>query len=176
MNPAWVVRTGRLLLRPVGWRDLAEVAVLKADPGVFAQMLGGVRTPAHTAFELAEDVAFWGRHGVGMWTVREHGSEALLGLTGIHERPDGRGFGLRFAFSRESRGRGYAREAAGAALRFAHDEAALGRVVAVTKEDNFDSRVVLGAIGMRPVEQFMRGGSAMLMFASDRATLAPDRS
>ncbi len=156
------------MLAPVGWQDLSALTALKADPAVFAQMLGGVRNPAQSAREMAEDVSFWARTGVGMWTVREIGQETLLGLTGIHERPDGRGLGLRFAFTPASRGRGFAREAAGAALRYAHDSAGIGRVVAVTKESNFDSRMVLGAIGMRPVEEFLRGGEKMLMFASER--------
>ena len=75
-------------------------------------------------------------------------------MTGVHERPDGRGFGLRFALRPQARGHGFAREAAGAALRFAHEQAGLARVVAVARETNFDSRTVLGAIGMRPADKF----------------------
>lgn len=161
-----MVRTGRLTLLPVGYADLPALVALKSDPVVYAQMLGGVRGPVQTAFELAEDVAFWGRHGVGMWTVRERGGETVLGLTGIHERPDGRGMGLRFALTPEARGHGYAREAAGAALRFAHECARLHRVVAVTRETNFESRTVLGGIGMRPTETFERAGETMLVFES----------
>lgn len=172
-HPGWMVRTGRLSLVPVSWSDLPELEALKADPAVFAQMLGGVRTPAQTAMELADDMVFWGRHEVGMWTVRRAGEAGLLGITGIHERPDGRGFGLRFAFTPASRGHGYAREAAGAALRYAHHEGELARVVAVTREENVDSRTVLGAIGMRPGEYFVRDGHAMIMFASEPTRLQP---
>ena len=32
MNPTWVVRTGRLVMRPVAFGDLAELQALKADP------------------------------------------------------------------------------------------------------------------------------------------------
>ena len=167
-SAAWTVQTGRLRLSPVGWQDLAGLAAIKADPAIFAQMLGGVRNRAQIADELAGDIAFWSTHRVGMWTVREIGQLAVIGLTGIHERPDGRGFGLRFAFLPVARGRGVAREAAGAALRYAHDVAEVPRVVAVTREANFDSRTVLGAIGMRPVEQFLRHGEQMMTFASER--------
>jgi len=156
------------MLTPVGWRDLAGLEALKTDPLIFAQMLGGVRSRAQVAAELAEDIVFWAAHGVGIWAVREHGGEALLGITGIHARPDGRGMGLRFAFSPESRGHGYAREAAGAALRYALEVVQLTRIVAVTRETNFESRTVLGAIGMRECETFLRGGERMLMFESVR--------
>jgi RimJ/RimL family protein N-acetyltransferase len=168
LNPAWIVRSGRLLLAPVAWTDLPELQALKADPRVFAQMLGGVRGPVQTVAELAEELAFWGAHGVGIWTVREVGKEALLGLTGLHARPDGRGLALRFAFRPEARGRGLAAEAAGAALRFAHERARLDRVVAAARESNFSSRQVLGAIGMVPCERFVQNGHAMLLYESRR--------
>lgn len=164
MNPAWVVRTGRLVLHPAGWSDLPDLRALKGDPGVYAQMLGGVRSPVQVAAELAEDTAFWARHGVGMWMVRE--GDRAIGLTGLHERTDGRGIALRFAFRSAARGRGLAREAAGAALRFAHDRAGLTRVVAVARAANLGSRTVLGAIGMRECGQFVRDGEAMVLYAS----------
>lgn len=166
MNPAWVIRTGRLLLSPVGWHDLSDLRALKGDPLVFGQMLGGVRSPGQVAEELAQEVAFWPTHGVGMWLVRDAPGQATLGLTGVHERPDGRGMALRFAFRPETRGRGLAREAAGAALRFAHDRAGLRRVVAVARDSNISSRVLLGAIGMRPCGTFERDGHPMLVFES----------
>ncbi len=168
MNPGWTIRTGRLLLLPVGWQDLAGLQALKADPSVFAQMLGGVRTAAQATAELAEDVAFWGKHGVGIWSIRQLAQSPLLGMTGVHERPDGRGFGLRFALSSHARGHGFAREAAGAALRFAHEQVGLNRIVAVARETNLDSRTVLGAIGMRPTATFERGGERMLVYESVR--------
>ena len=166
MNPAWVIRTGRLLLLPVGWHDLSDLRALKGDPLVFGQMLGGVRSPGQVAEELAQEVSFWPTHGVGMWLVRDAPGQAALGLTGVHERPDGRGMALRFAFRPETRGHGLAREAAGAALRFAHDQAGLRRVIAVARDSNISSRVLLGAIGMRPCGTFERDGHPMLVFES----------
>lgn len=155
-----------MVLSPVGWQDLPDLRALKGSPLVFAHMLGGVRAPGQVAEELAQDIAFWPAHGVGMWLAREAPGQPALGLTGVHERPDGRGMGLRFAFQPEMRGRGLAREAAGAALRFAHDQAGLRRVVAVAREDNFSSRVLLGAIGMRSCDAFERDGHPMLVFES----------
>jgi RimJ/RimL family protein N-acetyltransferase len=163
------------VLAPVGWRDRDALRALKADPGSFALMLGGVRTAVQADAELAADLAFWAARGVGMWTVRAlPGKEgpaegALLGITGLHDRPDGLGVGLRFAFWPETRGRGLAREAAGAALRFAHDRAGIARVVAVARESNTASRLVLGAIGMRECAEFRRDGERMLVYESRRA-------
>ena len=49
MNPLWILRTARLVLTPVGGADLPDLRAIKADPRVFAIMLGGVRTPAADA-------------------------------------------------------------------------------------------------------------------------------
>ena len=148
MSPAWTLRTGRLHLIPVAWPDLPDLIALKADPRVFAVMLGGVRSPVRAAEELAQDIAAWAAHGYGIWTVRDAATDAFLGLTGLMDRADGRGTALRFALWPEARGRGLAREAAGAALMFGHETAGLGRIVAVARADNTASRTVLGAIGM----------------------------
>lgn len=162
------LRTGRLVLAPVVWGDVPALTRLKGDPLVFGQMLGGIRSAVQVVEELAADTSFWARHRTGMWMVREAATEDAVGLVGLHERLDARGVGLRFAFTPESRGHGLAREAAGAALRHAHERAGIKRVVAVTRESNIGSRTVLGAIGMRECETFQRDGNAMLMYESVR--------
>jgi RimJ/RimL family protein N-acetyltransferase len=164
MNPAWVIRTGRLLMTPVNGADLPHLRAIKADPTVFAVMLGGVRNPAQTAEDLADDVVAWGRYGFGVWAVRESGRFA--GLTGLQHRPDGRGVALRFAFWPDAQGRGLAREAAAAALGFGHYRARLPRIVAVARASNFASRMVLGGIGMREADTFAQRGYMMVRYES----------
>jgi RimJ/RimL family protein N-acetyltransferase len=173
MNPFRTLRTARLVLTPVSGADLPDLRAIKSDPRVFAIMLGGVRNAAQTAEDLASDVIAWGEHGFGMWTIRERTNNAFAGITGLGIRPDGRGVGLRFALWPEEQGRGLAREAAGAALRFGHERAGLERtglerIVAVARESNFASRTVLGSIGMVPREEFVQRGYAMILFESIR--------
>jgi RimJ/RimL family protein N-acetyltransferase len=164
MSPAWVLRTARLVLTPVGGSDLTDLRVIKADPAIFAVMLGGVRDYAQTAEDLADDVVAWGRYGFGIWAVREGGR--LVGITGLEHRLDGRGVALRFALRPEAQGRGLAREAAFAALRFGHDRVGLPRIVAAARASNFASRMVLGGIGMRETETFEQRGYTMLLYQS----------
>ena len=148
----------------MGATDLPDLIALKSDPQVYGQMLGGVQSSWQTIEELAHDRMYWAAQGVGMFTIRE--GRVFQGTTGIHDRPDGRGQALRFAVWPEARGRGIAREAASAALRFAHDRAGLARVVAVARGDNFGSRMVLGSIGMRECDAFLREGHLMLVYES----------
>jgi RimJ/RimL family protein N-acetyltransferase len=164
MNPAWTIRTARLVLTPVGGADLPDLRAIKADPAVFAVMLGGVRDRMQTDEDLAQNVIAWGRHGFGIWAIREAGR--FVGITGLEHRADGRGVALRFALWPEAQGRGLAREAAFAALRFGHDRAGLSRIVAAARETNFGSRMVLGGIGMREAGSFEQRGYAMILYES----------
>ena len=166
MNPAWHIRTGRLHLSPVAWQDLPDLRALKGNPATYGQMLGGIRGEAAVAAELAADITYWGAHGAGMWIVRPAAGGPALGLTGIHDRADGRSPALRYAFNPVARGHGLGREAAGAALRFAHENAGITRVFAVVRNDNIASRTVLGAIGMRLCETFQRDGQPVLVYES----------
>ena len=155
-------------MTPVWWGDLGDLQALKADPRVFAIMLGGVRSPMQTADELSADMAFWAEHGYGIWAVRDTERGRFLGMTGMMDRPDGRGVALRFAFLPEVQGRGLGREAAAAALRFGHDRAGLVRIIAVARESNLTSRTLLGGIGMVECDEFTREGHRMLVYESVR--------
>ena len=166
VNPSWIVRTGRMELRPASYIDLPDLMGLKADPLVYAVMLGGVRTAAETAAELAEDIMFWGRHGIGTWVARTVDTNSFLGHVGMHERHDGRGTALRFAFAANTHGRGYASEAAGAALRFGHERAGMPRIVAFARQTNVASRQVLGSIGMIEYDSFVRDQERVVAYES----------
>jgi RimJ/RimL family protein N-acetyltransferase len=170
MNPFRILRTARLVLTPVGGADLPDLRAIKADPRVFAIMLGGVRNATETAEDLALDVVAWGAQGYGVWGVREAAGHRFVGITGLQNRDDDRGVGLRFAFWPDVQGHGYAREAAGAVLRFGHDQAGLRRIVGVAREANYASRTVLGSIGMIPCETFVQHGHAMVLFESIRVS------
>ena len=113
-------------------------------------------------------MSLWGRRGFGMWSLRDLADDSFAGIAGLMERADGRGVALRFALALDRHGHGFASEAAGAVLRFAHERAGLARVVAVARADNLGSRNVLGAVGMREVEWFDRRGDAMIMYASEQ--------
>jgi len=155
------IRTARLVLTPVNWPDLEDMVALKGDAGAFAKMLGGVRNRTATEEEMAEDVSFWARRGVGIFAIRENGR--FVGITGVHERPDGRGLGLRFALFPWAAGRGIAREAAAVALRYVLD-CGEKRIVAVAREDNLASRTVLGSLGLHHTQTFDRNGDTMLLY------------
>ncbi len=162
------LKTARLLMRPVSNRDLGDLVALKSSPLVFGQMLGGVRSVSRTVEELADDICFWGANGYGIWSVRDTANGGFAGITGLMQRPDGRGIALRFAFWPSARGVGLAREAAGAALTYAHDHIHLKQIIGVAREENFASRIILGAVGMVETGNFIRDGAVLLIYKSVR--------
>ena len=148
MNPLWIVAHAAAGAAPVGGADLADLRAIKADPRVFAIMLGGVRTWQQTAGGTGRGCRRLGRQRLRHLDDPRRQHRPFVGITGLERRPDGRGVALRFALWPEAQGQGLAREAASAALRFGHDQAGQERIVAVARENNFASRMVLGGIGM----------------------------
>ena len=160
-----IVNTDRLMMIPPGKENLPDLIRLKADERVFGWMLHGVRSPARTREELEDDIDFWEVRGYGTWCVFERETGAFLGICGLMERPDGRGIALRYALWPECRGKGYAREAARAALAFGH-AAGLKRIIAVARYTNHASRAVMTDIGMTACADYTHKGEAMLVFES----------
>ena len=165
LRSARLLNTERLMLIPPGRENLPDLIRLKADERVFGWMLHGVRSPERTREELEDDADFWEVRGYGTWCVFERVTGDFLGICGFMERPDGRGVALRYALWPECRGKGYAREAARAALAFGH-RAGLARIIAVAREENEASRGVLADIGMTPAGEFRHQGHRMLVFES----------
>ena len=157
------ITTQRLSLRPVAPENLPDLIRLKGDEAAFGLMLHGTRTPDRAREELEDDMEFWLVRGYGTWSVFERATGEFLGVTGLMERPDGRGVALRFALWPACRGKGFAREAARAALAFGFRRG-LSRIIAVAWEGNEASRDVLTDLGMTQCDSFPNRGRTMLLF------------
>ncbi|MDB5414501.1 MAG: acetyltransferase [Rubritepida sp.] len=160
-----IITTARLSLLPPGPEHLPDLIRLKSDESVFGHMLHGTRPPERTREELEDDMDFWRVRGYGTWSVFLRETGEFLGIAGLMERPDGRGVAVRFALWPACRGKGYAREAARAALEFGH-AAGLARIIGVARETNLASRAVLSDCGMRQAGEFEHRGNRMVLFES----------
>ena len=159
------ISTERLSLLPPGTEHLPDLIRLKGDEAAFGYMLHGTRSAGRTREELEDDIDFWQVRGYGTWSVFLRETGEFLGIAGLMERPDGRGVALRFALWPACRGRGYAREAARAALAFGH-AVGLPRIIGVARESNLASRGVLADCGMRHVGEFQHRGHRMMVYES----------
>jgi RimJ/RimL family protein N-acetyltransferase len=145
-----VIETPRLRLRP--WReDDGELfAILHAHPEVMRDLGGPVSRAASDA-KLARYGAAFRQHGLSRWAI-ETPDHAFQGYAGVMPSDDGHPLGRHFQIGwrlmRHAWGKGYASEAAAAALRDAFDRAGLSEIVAYTAPDNPRSQAVMDRLQM----------------------------
>jgi RimJ/RimL family protein N-acetyltransferase len=155
-----MLRTARLCLRPWRVEDLEPFAALNADPRVM-EFYPALLTRAESEARFEKIRAHFAEHGFGMWVVEESGGAPFVGVAGLTV-PDfvapftpcvDVGWRLAAAFW----GRGYATEAARAALEFGFGALGLREIVAMTTVANARSRRVMEKLGMRhdPAEDFL---------------------
>lgn len=146
-----LLRTPRLVLR--GWRaaDFEPYAALLADPGTarFVTRKGRPCSRAETWAEMAFFAGHWQLRGFGMFVVEARDSGAFLGRAGPI-RPEGwPDVEIAWALAPQARGRGYATEAAAAAIDWAFERLDVDRLVSVIHPDNEASRRVAERLGER---------------------------
>lgn len=114
------LRTARLLLRPPCEADFEPFAAMYADEAT-ARWIGGARPPALSWRALATMVGSWTMRGYGMFAVLEADTGRWLGQLGPWMPAGWPGPEIGWAFARDAWGRGYATEAATAAMDWSFD-------------------------------------------------------
>ena len=146
-----VIETERLNLREMSERDAAFVLEVLNDPG-FIRFVGdrGVRTAEDAARYIDERFAeSYRQNGFGLWLVETKDGGEPVGICGLLKRKDLGVVEVGYAFLPQFRARGYAFEAASAALRHAREVLGLPRLYAVVNPDNAVSIRVLEKLGMK---------------------------
>jgi RimJ/RimL family protein N-acetyltransferase len=146
-----VLRTERLLLREWREADLAPFAAMNADPAVMA-LLPGTLSREQSDRLAARIRAQFAQRGFGLWALELPGVAAFAGFVGLSVP----GFQAHFTpaveigwrLARQHQGRGYASEAARAALAHGFEQVGLDEIVSFTVPANTASRRVMERIGM----------------------------
>lgn len=157
MSPELV--TGRLRLRAWREEDLTAFAAMNADPRVMA-FFPGTLDRAESDALVARFREHFTRHGFGPWAVEAPGIADFVGFVGLsvpsfrsHFTPC---VEVGWRLAPEHWGKGYATEAAAAALAFGFGDAALDEIVSFTVPANRPSRRVMHRLGMTrsPADDF----------------------
>lgn len=145
------LRTERLLLRPWKASDRAPFAQLNADPAVmryFPALL--TREQSDAVIDRIQDD--FDREGWSLFALEELDGGAFIGFAGLvrvrfkaHFTP---AVEVGWRLARHAWGRGYATEAARAAVRFGFEEVGLDEIVSLAVPANARSIAVMGRLGM----------------------------
>lgn len=159
-----VLETARLRLRQ--WRDadLESFAAINADPCVMAYFPAPLDRTASDAL-AARWSSMFATRGFGMWAIEEKAGSGtagapFIGFVGLSAPLFEAAFTpcveTGWRLGRRWWGRGYASEAALAALAFGFDQLGLPEIVAYTAATNRRSRAVMERLGMArdPADDF----------------------
>lgn len=147
-----MIHTERLILRRWLDSDLDALTAINDDPAVY-QWLAGPFTREMNAASIKRQQGFQAEHAFCYWAVEEKASGQLIGMAGLMPVTFDAGFlpavEIGWRLSPSFQGKGYATEAAKAALAHGFGPAGLDEIVSFTVPHNRASRAVMERIGLR---------------------------
>lgn len=143
-----VLFTDRLILRPHKPEDLDDWARFYADEHT-TRFLGGVQPRSVAWRSLCAMAGAWTIRGFSMFAVEERGTGRWVGRIGPWEPEGWPGREVGYGLLPEFAGRGYATEAAAAAIDFVVDVLRWNEVVQTIHPDNRASIAVAERLGAR---------------------------
>lgn len=152
------IQTDRLLLRSFAPSDFEAYAVMMAHPEVTRHLMDGRPLSRAEAWrQMAMFMGHWMLRGFGLWAVEERATGQFIGRIGCLEPEGFPAFEIAYTLTASAWGRGYAREGAAAALRYARETLNRQEITSIIRPANTASiRVAqsLGAVAAESVEFF----------------------
>ena len=172
-----ITQTERLILRELQLADAAFIHAVLNDADFLANVGDRqVRTVDDASAYIASGPrTSYAQHGFGLWAVELRDGGTAAGICGLLKRDALDAPDVGFAMLPSYRGRGYASEAASAALTHGREQLQLERVLAIVKPQNAASIRVLEKLGMVRERRIRLtdDGPELLVFADRPAPLAP---
>ncbi|MGY2810539.1 GNAT family N-acetyltransferase [Bradyrhizobium sp. USDA 4506] len=151
-----VIETARLILRPWRASDIAGNTRMLSDPET-ARFITPDHQPVTSELKGWRNAAVisghWALYGFGMFAVEEKSSAHYIGRVGPYYPPEWPGFEVGWGIAKEHRGKGYAVEAARAAIDWVFDNFTVDRIIHCIDPANAASQAVarrLGAVNEGP--------------------------
>ncbi len=140
------LETERLILRPPSREDFEPWSRFTADEQAMRH-IGGVQAPPVAWRSLAAMIGSWHMQGFAMFSVIEKASGEWVGRVGPWQPHGWPGTEVGWSIRRPSWGRGYATEAATAAIDWAVDHLGWQEVIHTIAPDNTGSQAVARKLG-----------------------------
>jgi RimJ/RimL family protein N-acetyltransferase len=165
------LKTDRLALRPLVPQDAAAYAAMRYHPEVAKWLVPADGDPvaaAHAAIDRF--AASWRERGYAPWGVFRDGR--LIGQAGLNFVPEFGETEVLWSLHPDAWGRGYATEAARAALDHGFRILGLKLIYAITKPDNLASQAVMKRLGLIYRRDVVYKSIDAVWFDIDRDTFA----
>lgn len=140
------IETDRLRLRLWRESDFEDYAAYYSDP-VLARFVGGVCDRETAWRKMASLAGHWALLGFGYWAVEEKDTGTFVGCVGLWESDGWPELELGYWLVPETHGKGYATEAAKAAMRYAREELKAESLVSYIDPGNVPSQKVSERLG-----------------------------
>ncbi|MFI6296995.1 GNAT family N-acetyltransferase [Nonomuraea sp. NPDC050790] len=164
------METERLILRPLTGSDFDAYAAMLADPDVSGGLAESVGTsPADAWRSLATFIGHREILGYSHWALVEKSSGRFVGRAGPWQPYGFPGLGVGWCLAREHWGKGYATEAARAALRYCFTELGAAQVISLILPGNTRSISVAERIGHRHLRDLDYRGRRVHLYGSSRS-------
>ncbi len=161
--------TERLTLRMLRESDLDAYAEMCGDAEVMRHIGDGRPLDRPMAWRnMATMLGHWTLRGYGLWAAEERSSGVLVGRIGFWNPEGWPGFELGWMLRRTFWGRGYATEAARAALRIAFTRMGQPQVISLIRPENAASIRVAERLGERLVGSAEVMGKTALVYRLTR--------
>lgn len=170
-----ILETERLILRTFREEDLGAYAAMCADPEVmrFLSASGGLLSRAEAWRQIALYLGHWELRGYGTWAVEERATGALVGRVGLHYPEGWPDRELGWTIARGFWGRGYASEAARAAIGHAFKTLGWTHLVSLIHPENHRSARLAERLGYRVHGTAEVLGLHLTMYRLDRSADPP---
>lgn len=146
-----MIETDRLVLRPPTDADRDAIAAINGDPEVYRWLaMTGTRAESDAMVDRVQ--AMHAEHGYGFWVAERKDDGAVLGLAGLlamgDDLPPGPALEVGWRFGSAAWGKGYATEAARAAVDWGFATQPADEIIAITAHANLRSQAVMQRLGM----------------------------
>lgn len=166
-----MIESERLTLRPWRGTDIEPNTAMLADPasGRFITADGKPITDAFAGWRNAAIMAgHWVLHGVGMFVVEERQTGRYVGRVGPWKPPGWPGFEVGWGIAKDFRGRGFAVEAARAAIDWSFATFEIDRIVHCIDRENGASQAVARRLGAQKDREIDLFGHAADLWVTQR--------
>jgi ribosomal-protein-alanine N-acetyltransferase len=143
------LQTSHLLLRPWAADDTPALFQILQEADIFKYFPPSPpATLKRTESYIAHQLAHWQERGFGHWAVVTQDDNQVVGWNGLEYLPELDEVEVAYLLSQHVRGRGYASEAAHAALEFGFETCALSTIIGLVHPENVPSVHILEKSGL----------------------------